>query len=56
MLLTDDIVGIEKPDGILWLTFAVDELSRLLLYPLFLHLFYCTFNVCIVINGALSNF
>ena len=47
MLLNDDIVGIKKPDGILWLTFAVDELSGLLLYPLFLHLFYYTFNVCV---------
>ena len=33
MLLNDDIVDIEKPDGIYWLPFVVDELSGLLLHP-----------------------
>ena len=33
MLLNEDIVDIEKPDGICLFTFAVDEFSRLLLHP-----------------------
>ena len=33
MLLTDDIAGIEKPDGICSSTFVVDEFSGLFLYP-----------------------
>ena len=35
MLLNDDIVDIEKPDGICPLTFVVDEFSRLFLHPSF---------------------
>ena len=33
MLLNDDIVNIEKPDGICLLTFAVDEFLGLCLHP-----------------------
>ena len=33
MLLNDDIVDIEKLDGICSLTFVVDELSGLFLHP-----------------------
>ena len=33
MLPNDDIVDIEKPDGISLLTFVVDVFSVLLLYP-----------------------
>ena len=33
MLLNDDIVDTEKPDGIYWLTFVVDEFSGLFLRP-----------------------
>ena len=33
MLLNVDIVDIENPDGIYWLTFAVDEFSGLFLHP-----------------------
>ena len=32
MLLNEDIVGIEKPDGMCWLTFS-DEFSELFLHP-----------------------
>ena len=34
MLLNEDIVPIEKPDGIYLLTFVVDEISGLFLHPL----------------------
>ena len=33
MLLNEDIVDIENPDGICVLTFTVDEFSWLLLHP-----------------------
>ena len=33
MLLNDDIVDIEKPDGICSLTFVEDEFSGLFLHP-----------------------
>ena len=33
MILNENIVEIEKPDGICSLTFVVDEFSGLLLYP-----------------------
>ena len=33
MLLNNGVVGIEKLDGICWLTFVVDEFSGLFLYP-----------------------
>ena len=33
MLLNDDIVDFEKPDGICLPTFVVDEFSRLFLHP-----------------------
>ena len=33
MLLNDDIVDIEKPDGICSPTFVVDEFSGLFLHP-----------------------
>ena len=33
MLLDDDIVDIEKPDGICSLTFVVDQISGLFLHP-----------------------
>ena len=33
MLLNDDTVDIEKPDGIYLLTFVVDEFSGLFLHP-----------------------
>ena len=34
MLLNDDIVDIEKPDGLCSLTFVVDQLPGLFLHPL----------------------
>ena len=34
MLLNEDIVGIEKPNGICLLTFVVDEFPGLFLHPL----------------------
>ena len=33
MLLHDDIVDIEKSDGICWLTFSLDEFPGLVLHP-----------------------
>ena len=33
MLLNEDIVDIEEPDGIYLLTFVADEFSGLLLHP-----------------------
>ena len=33
MLLNEDIVDIEKPDGICFLEFVVDEFSELFLHP-----------------------
>ena len=33
MLLNDDIVEIEKPDGICLLNFVVDEFSGIFLHP-----------------------
>ena len=33
MLLNDDIVDLEKPDGLCSLTFVADEFSGLFLYP-----------------------
>ena len=33
MLLNEDIVDIEKPDGICLLTFVIDEFSGLFLHP-----------------------
>ena len=33
MFLNDDIREIEKPDGICWPTFALDEFSGLFLHP-----------------------
>ena len=33
MLLSDNIINIEKPDAICSLTFVVDEFSELFLYP-----------------------
>ena len=33
MLLNEDIVDIEKPDGICLLEFVVDEFSELFLHP-----------------------
>ena len=33
MPLNDDIVDIEKPDGLCSLTFVADDFSRLLLHP-----------------------
>ena len=38
MLLKKDIIGIETPDGICLLSFAVDDFSELFLHPsMFLH-------------------
>ena len=34
MLLNEDIVDLEKPDGICLLTFVVDESARFFLQPL----------------------
>ena len=33
MLLNDDVVNIEKPDRICWVTFVVDKFSGLFLRP-----------------------
>ena len=40
MLLNDKIAGIEKSDGICFLTFVEDYISGLLLYPLIFSLTY----------------
>ena len=45
ILLYEDIVDIEKLDGICSLTFAVDEFSGLFLHPWIF--FYCTLKICI---------
>ena len=54
MLLGEDIVDIEKSDGLCLLTFVVDEFSEI-----FLHLSIFSFIDSIsssIINGALSDF
>ena len=54
MFLNDDIVDIEKPDGICSPTFVVHELSGLLLHlPIFSIKHSRSAEI---INGALSNF
>ena len=61
MLLKEDIVDIEKPDGIFWLTFVADEFSILFLNqsivsivsdPFFnvIQFFYLSFT-----NGSIKN-
>ena len=33
MLLNDDVIDIEKSDGICWVNFDADDFSRLFLHP-----------------------
>ena len=44
MFLNEDIVDIEKPDGIYSLKFAVEEFRTI---AMSISLFYCTFAMCI---------
>ena len=44
MFLNEDIVDIEKPDGIYSLKFVVDEFRTI---SMSISLFYCTFAMCI---------
>ena len=54
MLLNEDIVAIEKSDGVCLLTFVVDEFSGLFLHsPIFSTIHSKTASI---INGVLSNF
>ena len=54
MLLNNDILDIEKPDGICSLTFVVDEFSGLFLH---LSIFYILHSRSAkIINDALSDF
>ena len=52
MLLNDDFVDIEKPDGICSLTFIVDKFSELFLH---LSIFSTEQNLHKKIKGALSD-
>ena len=54
MLLNDDIVDIEKPDGICSLTVVVDEFSGLFLHPSIFSVKHS--RSAEIINGALSDF
>ena len=54
MFLNDDIVDIEKPDGICSQKFIVDELPELILHP---SIFSIKHSRCVYIaSGALSDF
>ena len=54
MFLNDDIVDIEKPDGICSQKFIVDELPELILHP---SVFSIKHSRCVYIaSGALSDF
>ena len=54
MLLNEDIVDIEKPDGMCLLTFVEDEFSGLLLHPSVFSII--NSRSTLLINGALSHF
>ena len=54
MLLHEDIIDIEKPDGICSLTFVVDEFSGLFLHPSIFSIILSKYVQ--IINGALSDF
>ena len=54
MLLNDDILEIEKPDGICSLTFDVDEFSGLFLHPSIFSIIHL--RSAEIINGALPDF
>ena len=54
MLLNEDILDIEKPDGICWLTFAVEEFSGLFLHPSIFSIIHS--RSAWIINGAVSDF
>ena len=54
MLLKEDIVDIEKPDGICLLTFVVDEFPGLFLHPSVFFMIHS--RSAEIINGALSDF
>ena len=54
MLLNEDIVDIEKHDGIRSLTFVVDEFSGLFLHPSIFSIIHSRSTQ--IINGALCNF
>ena len=54
MLLNEDIVDIEKPDGICLLTFVVDEFSGLFLYPSIFSITHL--RSAYIINGTLLDF
>ena len=54
LLLNQDVVDIEKPNGIHLLTFVVDESSGLFLHPSIFSIIHS--RSAEIINGALSNF
>ena len=53
MLLSDDIVDIEKPDRICSLSFILDEVSELFLHPSIFSIKHL--RSAKIINGALSD-
>ena len=54
MLLNEDIVGIEKPDGICLPNFVVDEFSALFLHPSIFSIEHLRSTY--ITSGALSDF
>ena len=54
MALNDNILDIEKPDGICSLTFVVDEFSGLFLHPSIFSIIHS--RKAQIMNGALSDF
>ena len=54
MLLNDDIVYIEKLDGICWLTFVIDEFSGSFLHPSIFSIIHS--RSASIINDTLSDF
>ena len=54
MLLDDNIVEIEKPEGMCWPTFAVDKFSGLFILLSVFSIMYSTFAY--IIHGFLSDF
>ena len=54
MILNEDIVGIEKPDGICLIAFVVNEFSGLFLPSSIFSIMHS--RSALIINGALSEF
>ena len=54
ILLNEDVVDVEKPDGTCFFTFAVDEFSGLFLHPSIASIIYSRSTK--ITNDALSDF